>query len=152
MKRAVESAREALDSRRHGLTMEVPAEPIKVNGDATRLEQVLANLLNNAAKYTRDGGQITVSLAQQASNGSEPEAVVRVRDTGIGIAPEMLPRVFDLFTQADHSLAHSQGGLGIGLSLVRSLVELHGGRVEASSDGLGKGSEFSVRLPLAPGA
>jgi two-component system, chemotaxis family, CheB/CheR fusion protein len=150
--RAVETTREAIDSRRHGVVVELPPEPIRVNGDATRLEQVIANLLHNAAKYTPEGGQITVSLAKQAGNGSVPEAVVRVRDTGVGIAPEMLPRVFDLFTQADRSLAHSQGGLGIGLSLVRSLVELHGGRVEASSGGLGKGSEFSVHLPLvAPG-
>lgn len=149
VRRAVETAREAIDSRRHGLTVELPPEPVKVNGDATRLEQVLANLLNNAAKYTPDGGQITVSLTRDTGNGSGPEAVLRVRDNGVGIAPEMLPRVFDLFTQADHSLAHSQGGLGIGLSLVRSLVELHGGRVEASSEGLGKGSELAVRLPLA---
>ncbi len=146
--RAIETARDAIDSRRHGVTVDLPPEPIKVIGDATRLEQVLANLLNNAAKYTPEGGQITVSAAK-TNSGSEPEAVVRVRDTGMGISPEMLPRVFDLFAQADRSLAHSQGGLGIGLSLVRSLVELHGGRVMASSDGLGKGSEFSVFLPLA---
>ncbi len=148
--RAVETMREAIDSRRHALAVELPPEPIKVDGDATRLEQVVANLLSNAAKYTPDGGRITVSLAKQAGNGSEAQAVLRVRDSGIGISTEMLPRVFDLFTQADHSLAHSQGGLGIGLSLVRSLIELHGGRVEARSDGLGKGSEFAVCLPLAP--
>ena len=145
--RAVETAREVIDSRRHMLTVDLPPDPLKVNGDATRLEQVLANLLNNAAKYTPEGGQITVS-ATKTNSGSAPEAVVRIKDTGVGISPEMLPRVFDLFTQADRSLAHSQGGLGIGLSLVRSLVELHGGRVVASSDGLGKGSEFSVYLPL----
>jgi two-component system CheB/CheR fusion protein len=146
--RAIETAREAIDSRRHVVTMDLPPDPIRVIGDATRLEQVLANLLNNAAKYTPEGGQITVSAAK-TNSGSVPEAVLRVRDTGIGISPEMLPRVFDLFTQADRSLAHSQGGLGIGLSLVRSLIELHGGRVLASSEGLGKGSEFSVFLPLA---
>ncbi len=146
--RAVETAREAIDSRRHALIVSLPPEALKVNGDATRLEQVLANLLNNAAKYTPEGGELTVS-ATQTNSGSAPEAVVRVKDTGIGISPEMLPRVFDLFTQADRTLAHSQGGLGIGLSLVRSLVELHGGRVVASSEGLGKGSEFSVYLPLA---
>jgi two-component system CheB/CheR fusion protein len=146
--RALETAREAIDSRRHALTVSLPPEPIQVIGDATRLEQVLANLLNNAAKYTPEGGQIMVS-ATRTNSGSAPEAVVRVRDTGIGISPEMLPRVFDLFAQADRSLAHSQGGLGIGLSLVRSLVELHGGRVVASSEGLGKGSEFSVYLPLS---
>jgi two-component system, chemotaxis family, CheB/CheR fusion protein len=145
--RAIETARDAIDSRRHQLTVELPPEEIKVVGDATRLEQVLANLLNNAAKYTPEGGQITLSAAK-SNSGSSPEAIVRVRDTGIGISAEMLPRVFDLFAQADRSLAHSQGGLGIGLSLVRSLVELHGGRVMARSEGLGKGSEFSVYLPL----
>ncbi|MGH8299231.1 MAG: ATP-binding protein [Steroidobacteraceae bacterium] len=146
--RAVETSREAIDSRGHELTLNLPPEPLTVSGDATRLEQVLGNLLHNALKYTPDGGQITVTVAE-AANGAGREAVVRIQDTGIGISAEMLPRVFDLFTQADHSLAHSQGGLGIGLSLVRSLVELHGGRVVASSDGLGKGSEFSVYLPLA---
>jgi two-component system CheB/CheR fusion protein len=146
--RAVETAGEVIDSRRHMLTVDLPPDPLRVNGDATRLEQVLANLLNNAAKYTPEGGRITVS-ATKTNSGSAPEAVVRIRDTGVGISAEMLPRVFDLFTQADRSLAHSQGGLGIGLSLVRSLVELHGGRVVASSEGLGKGSEFSVYLPLA---
>jgi two-component system CheB/CheR fusion protein len=146
--RAVETAREVIDSRRHTLTVNPPPEPIKVVADATRLEQVLANLLNNAAKYTPEGGQITVSLAEGRNGAAEAE--VRVEDSGIGISAEMLPLVFDLFTQADHSLAHSQGGLGIGLSLVRSLVELHGGRVVASSEGLGKGSEFAVYLPLAP--
>jgi two-component system CheB/CheR fusion protein len=146
--RAVDTAREAIDSRGHELTLDLPSRRVTVIGDATRLEQVLGNLLHNAAKYTPDGGQLTVSLAQ-AINGGEPEAVVRIGDTGIGISAEMLPRVFDLFTQADHSLAHSQGGLGIGLSLVRSLIELHGGRVMAKSEGLGKGSEFSVYLPLA---
>jgi signal transduction histidine kinase len=146
--RAVETARESIDSRRHRLILNLPAEPLGVIGDATRLEQVVANLLHNAAKYTPEAGEIAVSAAK-TNRGSEREVVVRVRDTGIGISAEMLPRVFDLFTQADRSLAHSQGGLGIGLSLVRSLVELHGGRVVASSEGLGKGSEFSVYLPLA---
>ncbi|MGH8288553.1 MAG: ATP-binding protein [Steroidobacteraceae bacterium] len=145
---ATDTLREAIDSRRHALTVSLPPEPVNVAGDATRLEQVLGNLLNNAAKYTPEGGQIMVSLAE-TGNGSGSEAVVRVRDTGVGISAEMLPRVFDLFSQADRSLAHSQGGLGIGLSLVRSLIELHGGRVAASSDGLGKGSEFAVYLPLA---
>jgi two-component system CheB/CheR fusion protein len=147
--RAVETVREAIDSHKHRLTLSLPPAPMEAIGDATRLEQVIANLLHNAAKYTPDGGQITVSLAELDS-GSDPEAVVRVRDTGIGISADMLPRVFDLFAQADRTLAHSQGGLGIGLSLVRSLVELHGGRVAASSEGLGKGSEFAIYLPLAP--
>ena len=147
--RAVDTVREAIDSRRHGLTLNLPPEPMRVVGDITRLEQVIGNILHNAAKYTPDGGQLTVTLAT-AVNGAEPEAVVRIEDTGIGISAEMLPRVFDLFTQADRSLAHSQGGLGIGLSLVRSLIELHGGRVAARSEGLGKGSEFAVYLPLIP--
>jgi two-component system, chemotaxis family, CheB/CheR fusion protein len=145
--RAVETAREAVDLRRHRLTVNLPPEPLRVRGDATRLEQVLGNLLQNALKYTPEGGDITVSLAE-ATNGSDTEAVLRILDTGIGISAEMLPLVFDLFAQADRSLAHSHGGLGIGLSLVRSLVELHGGRVLASSAGLGMGSEFAVYLPL----
>lgn len=120
--RAVETVRDAIDSRGHKLTVELPSEEIEVVGDATRLEQVLANLLNNAAKYTPEGGHITVSAAKSNSS-SNPEAIVRIRDTGIGISSEMLPRVFDLFAQ-------------------------HGGRVMARSDGLGKGSEFSVYLPL----
>src|SRR5262249_23282312 len=108
----------------------------------TRLEQILTNLLNNAVKYTEPGGRIWLSAERRDGN-----VVVRVRDTGVGIAPEMLPTVFDLFIQGDRSLARSQGGLGIGLSLVRSLVQLHGGSVQATSDGLGKGSEFCVRIP-----
>ena len=146
--RAVENLRPQIDSRHQRLAVNMPPEPLRVVGDATRLEQVLGNLLQNAAKYTPEGGEITVSAAR-ADGAAQPEAVVRVRDNGIGISAEMLPRVFDLFSQADRSLAHSQGGLGIGLSLVRSLVELHGGRVAASSDGLGKGSEFDFYLPLS---
>ena len=104
------------------------------------------NLLNNAAKYTEEGGQIWLTAQQEGE-----EVVLRVRDTGVGITPELLPRIFDLFTQADRTLDRSQGGLGIGLSLVQRLVELHGGRVEAHSAGLGQGSEFLVRLPaLSP--
>jgi CheY-like chemotaxis protein len=106
------------------------------------LEQVLVNLLNNAAKYTDEGGQIWLSLEQEGA-----EAVVRVRDTGCGIAPELLPRIFELFTQAERTLDRSQGGLGIGLSLVQKLIELHRGSVAAYSAGIGKGSEFTVRLP-----
>jgi two-component system CheB/CheR fusion protein len=150
--RAIETTRELIEARRHRLSLSVPPNPVMLDGDATRLEQVFANLLNNAAKYTPEGGEIFVSVAVISGDGPErkPEVIVRVKDTGMGIAPGMLPRVFDLFTQADRSLAHSQGGLGIGLSLVRSLVELHGGRVAARSEGLGHGSEFSVCLPLRP--
>lgn len=140
--RAVESVRPLIDRHRHELSVSLPAEPIWLQGDPTRLEQVVVNLLNNAAKYTDDGGQIRLSLQQEGR-----EAVLRVRDNGIGVTTELLPRIFDLFTQADRTLDRSQGGLGIGLSLVQRLVELHGGRVEAQSAGLGQGSEFIVRLP-----
>jgi CheY-like chemotaxis protein len=109
------------------------------------LTQVVGNLLNNAVKYTAEGGRIWLEVARDDGN-----AVLRVRDTGVGIAADMLPHVFDLFTQADRSLAHSQGGLGVGLTLVKSLVELHGGSVDARSAGADQGSEFTVRLPLLP--
>jgi CheY-like chemotaxis protein len=120
----------------------LPPETVYLEADPTRLEQVLCNLLNNAAKYTEPGGCIDLAVERDGDT-----AVVRVRDTGVGIAAELLPRVFDLFTQGDQSLARSQGGLGIGLTLVRQLVELMGGTVTAHSDGPGKGSEFRVRLP-----
>ncbi len=140
--RAIESTRPLIDRHQHELSVSLPAEPIWVQGDPTRLEQVVVNLLNNAAKYTDEGGQIRLAAEQEGS-----EVVLRVGDTGVGIAPELLPRIFDLFTQADRTLDRSQGGLGIGLSLVRKLVELHGGTVTVHSAGLGQGSEFIVRLP-----
>jgi CheY-like chemotaxis protein len=123
-------------------------EPLWVQGDATRLEQVAVNLIGNASKYTSAEGEIRLTLQQEGD-----EVVFRVHDSGIGISPSVLPRIFDLFVQADSSLDRSQGGLGIGLALVKSLVELHSGRVEVNST-VGKGSEFIVRLPrpLAPGA
>jgi len=124
----------------------LPAEPIWLHADPARLEQVVVNLLNNAAKYTDDGGQIWLSTQQEGG-----EVLLLVRDNGAGITPELLPHIFDLFTQANRTLDRSQGGLGIGLSLVQKLVELHGGTVEAHSVGLGQGSEFIVRLPaLSP--
>jgi PAS domain S-box-containing protein len=141
--RAAETSRPLLETRRQALAVTLLPEPVLVEGDATRLAQVFANLLNNAAKYTNEGGRVTVTVERAGG-----EVVVRVRDTGIGIPAELLPRVFDLFTQGDRSLARSEGGLGIGLTLVRRLVEMHGGRVEAFSDGPGKGSEFVVRLPI----
>jgi signal transduction histidine kinase len=113
-----------------------------LEADPTRLAQVVTNLVNNAAKYTEEGGHIWLT-AERAGN----EAVLRVRDDGIGIAPEVLPRVFELFAQGERALGRAQGGLGIGLSLVRRLVEMHGGTITAHSDGPGKGSEFVVRLP-----
>ena len=141
VERAVESTQPLITQRRHALTVALPAEPLWVCGDAARLEQVVVNLLTNAAKYTDEGGVITVSLALEAGC-----AVLRVLDTGIGIAPELLPRVFELFTQAERSLDRSQGGLGIGLCLVQRMVELHGGTVDVHSV-LGQGSEFVMRLP-----
>jgi len=140
---AVQSARPVIESRGHQLSFCLPAEPLWLEADPTRLEQVVVNLLDNAAKYTDPGGQIWLSVAREGN-----EVVIQVRDSGIGIAPKILPRVFDLFVQADQSLARSRGGLGIGLTLVRSLVEMHGGNVRATSAGLGQGSEFVVRLPL----
>ncbi len=139
---AVETSRPLIDSHRHRFSIKLPPEPILVHVDALRMAQVLSNLLNNAAKYTEDHGHIHLSVARQGEN-----VVFQVRDNGIGIAPEMLSIVFDLFTQVDHSLDRSSGGLGLGLTVVRSLVEMHGGRVHATSEGLGKGCEFTVRLP-----
>ncbi len=171
---AVESVRALIDRRKHQLSVSLPAEPIWLQADPSRLEQVVVNLLNNAAKYTDEGGQIWLTVEQEVDSGqwtvdskdkaraasslttnhrplSTDWVVLRVRDTGVGIAPELLPRIFDLFTQADRTLGRSQGGLGIGLSLVQKLVELHYGTVAAHSAGLGQGSEFIVRLPaLSP--
>jgi signal transduction histidine kinase len=139
---AVEISRPLIDSRKHELALSVSEDPLWVNGDSTRLAQVIANLLNNAAKYTEPGGLIELGV------GAEDDQVVfRVRDSGIGIAPDMLPKIFELFTQIDRSLDRALGGLGIGLSLVKSVVELHDGTVQAFSGGLGKGSEFVVHLP-----
>jgi signal transduction histidine kinase/CheY-like chemotaxis protein len=140
---AVETARPLIDERGHSLTVQVPERPVDVHADATRLGQVIANLLNNAAKFTDPGGAIAVTLATD-----DTDAIVSVRDTGHGIPPEMQAHVFDLFTQVDPSLARSQGGLGIGLTLVRRIVEMHGGRVELRSEGRGQGTEFTVRVPL----
>ncbi len=143
MARAVETVRSSIEEHGHRLEVTLPREPVSVNADPGRLEQVLTNLLNNAAKYMEPGGRIW--LTAEARGG---DVVLRVRDTGIGIDREMLPHVFDCFWQAERTLHHSQGGLGIGLALVRKLVEMHGGSVSASSPGRGRGSEFVVRLPL----
>ncbi|HEX7181781.1 MAG TPA: ATP-binding protein [Thermoanaerobaculia bacterium] len=145
--RAVETSRPLIDARRHRLTVALPPEPVLLEGDLTRLVQVAGNLLNNAAKYTDEGGHIRLEAAREGG-----EVVLRVRDDGMGVPADLLPHLFDLFTQANRSLDRSQGGLGIGLTLVRQLVEMHGGRVEAKSDGLGRGSEFIVRLPAASSA
>ena len=129
--------------------MDVPRHGLAVEVDTVRMAQVLANLLNNAAKYTEPHGGITVSAAME-NLAEDHQVVLRVRDTGIGLSAEMLPRVFDLFVQERQAIDRAQGGLGLGLAIVRTLVELHGGTVEARSGGYGKGSEFIVRLTAAP--
>jgi PAS domain S-box-containing protein len=140
---AVEMAAPIIESRRHELMVSLPRKPLRLEGDMTRLTQVFFNLLNNAAKYTEPGGRIWLNAERE-----DKEAVVRVRDNGSGVPPELLPKIFDLFAQGKHALGRSQGGLGLGLTLVRRLVEMHAGSVAASSAGAGKGSEFIVRLPL----
>jgi signal transduction histidine kinase len=142
---AVETSQPLIVADRHQLHVSLPPGSIWVDADAARLSQVLSNLLNNAAKYTPQGGEIWLTAGCEGE-----DAVIRVRDNGVGIPPEMLARVFDLFQQVDRSLDRSQGGLGIGLTLARRLVEMHGGQIEATSAGPGTGSEFSVRLPLVP--
>jgi signal transduction histidine kinase/CheY-like chemotaxis protein len=142
---AVEQARPLVEARRHHLAVHLPPEQAVVDGDYKRLVQVLANLLNNAAKYTPEGGKLVVWLGAAGE-----QVALSVSDTGIGISPELLPKVFDLFSQAERTPDRAQGGLGLGLALVKSLVELHGGTVAASSEGRGAGSEFTVRLPRLP--
>ncbi len=141
---AVEAARPQFEGSEHDLQVSVPDEPLTIDADPVRLAQVIGNLLTNAAKYTPARGHISLTLARQGT-----EAVLTVRDDGIGIAPDLLPDIFGLFIQADHRENRAQGGLGIGLTLVKSLVELHKGSVTAVSAGLGQGSEFVVRLPIA---
>lgn len=145
LRRAVETSRPLIKAGGHEFSASLPDAPVWLEGDPTRLAQVVANLLNNAAKYTDQGGRITLTAGREGD-----EAVVRVRDNGVGLSAEMLPRVFDLFSQEDRSLDRSQGGLGIGLTLVRSLVQHHGGSITADSPGPGLGSEFVVRLPVLP--
>jgi PAS domain S-box-containing protein len=147
VERAVESTRELVEERAHQLTVSVADEPLEVDGDQTRLEQVAMNLLTNAAKYTERGGHVRVAVAREGD-----DAVLRVRDDGVGIPPDLLARVFDLFAQGERGLERASGGLGIGLTVVRRIVELHGGAVEAHSEGLGTGTEFVVRLPALPRA
>ncbi|WP_425618153.1 PAS domain S-box protein [Anatilimnocola sp. NA78] len=145
---AIETSRPLIEQMGHQLKVSLPAQPILVDADMTRLAQVFSNLLNNAAKYSEQGSQIEVSVERQGD-----DVVIRVKDNGIGIAADQLPRIFEMFAQVDRSLERSQGGLGIGLTLVKRLVEMHGGTVQAASEGAGQGSEFIVRLPwLAEGA
>lgn|GEM_PF-862017 len=144
---ALETSRPLIDARRHELVLSLPEDPLTLNGDAIRLAQVVGNLLNNAAKYTPEGGTIWLTAARK--NG---EAIVSVRDTGEGIPKNLLPKLFKLFTQAERTLDRAQGGLGLGLTIVQKIVELHGGWVEARSEGPGKGSEFIVCLPVSEAA
>ena len=141
---ALEAVAPMAKAQRHRLKTHLPAQPLYIDGDATRLTQVFLNLLNNAVKFTEPGGQIEFEVGLEGS-----ELVARVRDTGIGVAPQQLDAIFEMFTQGDTSLERSSSGLGVGLALTRRLVELHGGRVTARSAGLGAGSEFEVRLPHA---
>ncbi|MGQ0764304.1 MAG: ATP-binding response regulator [Gemmatimonadota bacterium] len=143
--RAVETSRPVIDAHRQHLYLDLPAEQLMLHGDRTRLIQVIANLLNNAARYQQESGKVELRVRRDG-----PESVVSVRDEGIGIAPEMLTQVFELFSQGERAPDRAEGGLGIGLSLVKELVELHGGRVTVRSDGPGQGSEFEVRLPAVP--
>jgi CheY-like chemotaxis protein len=143
--RAVETSRPLIDAHSHHLHVSIADEPIDCYGDPMRLTQVVVNILNNAAKYTPDGGDIWLAAERHGSSVD-----LRVRDNGRGIERDMIDRVFDLFMQVDPNAGSALGGLGVGLALVRRIVELHGGSVQAVSDGLGKGSEFIVRLPLSP--
>jgi signal transduction histidine kinase/ActR/RegA family two-component response regulator len=140
---AIETARPILDEKHHTLVLDLPTQPVQLDADVVRLAQVFSNLLINAAKYTDPGGRIQLRASLQGE-----QVIVSVSDNGIGIPAELLPRVFNMFFQSHAARARAEGGLGVGLSLVRGLVQLHGGSVEARSDGSGRGSEFTVRLPL----
>ncbi len=144
VRRAVATAEPLITTRQHELTVTLPEQSISLVADPARLEQILANLLNNAAKYTDPGGRIQLNAVCHGD-----QVAIHIRDTGVGIPEHLLPQIFDLFMQGDRSLDRAQGGLGIGLTLVKSLVEMHGGTVEAKSEGLGRGSEFIVRLPCS---
>jgi signal transduction histidine kinase/ActR/RegA family two-component response regulator len=139
---AVETARPLVESKRHRLEVNVPEEPLDLNIDSLRMSQALSNLLTNAAKYTDPGGVITLSARREAAG-----VVISVRDTGIGLSEKAIPQVFEMFSQVESALERSQGGLGIGLALVKGIVSLHGGTVHAASDGIGRGSTFTIRLP-----
>jgi PAS domain S-box-containing protein len=140
--RAVESSRPLIDARRHRLSLDLPAQPLIVHGDMTRIVQVVLNVLNNAAKYTPEGGRIDLSAGIEGA-----DAVIRVKDNGVGIPEHLIANIFDLFAQGERTLDRAEGGLGIGLTLARRIVALHGGSIDANSEGAGKGSEFIVRLP-----
>jgi two-component system, sensor histidine kinase len=141
---AIETARPFIDSRKHDLAVQLPREPLPVDGDQTRIAQVVSNLLNNAAKYTEPGGRIELAARREGA-----EVLVTVKDNGIGLEAGQTARIFDMFVQVDRSLERTQAGLGVGLTLSRTLVELHQGRIEVASAGKGRGSEFTVRLPVS---
>ncbi len=142
---AVDANRGRITERQHKLSVSLSETPVCVNGDPIRLEQIVSNLLENAARYTEPGGRLEVKLREE-----NDQALLSVSDNGIGLAPDTLESIFDLFTQVDRSLARSGGGLGIGLTLVRRVLDLHGGTIEAHSAGLGHGTQFIVRLPVVP--
>ncbi|TWT34188.1 sensor histidine kinase [Blastopirellula retiformator] len=144
VQRQVQHMVRLIDEAEHQLTVNLPDEPFEIDGDAVRLSQIVANLLNNAAKYTPDGGRIDLTVS-----ALDDQVEIRVKDNGIGIPPELIPDVFGMFQQIDQHLDLSKGGLGIGLTLVKRLVEMHQGQIEVESAGEGKGREFIVRLPLA---
>ncbi|HEY3533667.1 MAG TPA: ATP-binding protein, partial [Casimicrobiaceae bacterium] len=144
---AIETSRPNIDAQRHTLSLQLPVEALALRGDFARVAQILSNLVNNAAKYTPKGGRISLSAARDGD-----EVVFRIRDSGVGIPPEFIASIFDPFTQADRTLARSHGGLGIGLTLVHRLVEMQQGRVSVRSEGRNRGSEFTVRLPVATDA
>src|SRR6202035_3610168 len=145
---AVDSNRPLVDSRGHDLDLIYSPAPLPVAADLTRLDQVFSNLIRNAVKFTPPGGRIAIAVERSSNGDGQAQAQVTIADSGIGISADLLPRVFDLFTPGEQPLDRSGAGLGIGLTLVRRIVELHGGRVEAWSDGRGRGAEFVVRLPL----
>ena len=140
---AADAVQSAVTERNHELATVLPDVPVPIDGDADRIQQVMINLLRNAARYTPPGGRISLSVAAEGQEG-----VVRIHDTGVGIPPGQLAEIFELFTQVHPDNVESRAGMGIGLALARELVELHGGTIQARSDGVGKGSEFIVRLPL----
>jgi signal transduction histidine kinase len=143
VRQAVEASSSHIQEFEHEISLVLPQEAVCVNGDPVRLEQVVSNLIENAVKYTPPGGRIVVTLREERDG----DAVLSVQDSGIGLAPEALERIFDLFAQVDSSLAHASGGLGLGLTVVRRVLELHGGRIEARSAGLGQGQR--IRRPAA---
>jgi signal transduction histidine kinase len=143
MKAAIETTRPGFSRGKHEVSVSFPKEPVIIEGDQLRIEQIIVNILNNASKYTPDGGRISLSGRKEGEN-----AVITVKDNGIGIPSETMPKIFTLFSQDEKSIGMAKGGLGIGLALAKALAELHGGAIPASSEGAGKGAAFEVTLPL----